>query len=266
MAAVETVDGSARMRTVLITGVSRGCGRAMAVELARRGHTVIGTARSEEKLGSLREQCARLSRQPHLFTTLDVVSDGGVKELARQVVEAGLVPDIVVNNAAAINKNSKLWELPPEEVDIVLDANIKGTINVLRHFIPILIERGHGLVVNMSSLWGRTGAPDVVPYCTSKWAIEGLSRAVAMEVPPEVVVVALDPGTIYTDMLVSCLGSMAMQFPTPEQWAPKAVETILNFTTEDNGASLTVPMDKKTKLILEGILTQIANTKNLAMI
>lgn len=63
-----------------------------------------------------------------------------------------------VNNAGTINKNNKIWEVPPEEFDNVIDTNVKGVANVLRHFIPLMITKKQGIIVNMSSGWGRSGA------------------------------------------------------------------------------------------------------------
>ncbi|KAG9456907.1 hypothetical protein H6P81_001415 [Aristolochia fimbriata] len=172
--------------------------------------------------------------------TAKLKSDTSVAELARLVMEAKGVPDIIVNNAGAINSNNKLWEVPVEEFDTVMDTNIKGTANVLRHFLPPMVERKQGIIVNMSSGWGRSAAAEVAPYCASKWAIEGLTRSVAKELPAGMAIVALSPGVINTDMLVSCFGSSASLYQTPDAWAPKAATMILNLTSEDNGASLSV--------------------------
>ncbi|KAL5982839.1 hypothetical protein ACLOJK_016916 [Asimina triloba] len=236
-------DGALR-RTVLITGVSRGLGRALALEIAKRGHTVIGCARSQDRIASLQAQLSDSSK--HLLMDIDIVnernmdfvlqrSDSSVEELARIVIEKKGVPDII----GTINKNNKIWQVPAEEFSTVIDTNVKGTANVLRHFLPPMVERKQGIIVNMSSGWGRSAAAEVAPYCASKWAIEGLSRSVAKEVPPGVAVIALSPGVVNTEMLASCFGSSASLYPTPETWAPKAATMILNLTMEDNGASLT---------------------------
>ncbi|OAY63789.1 NADPH-dependent pterin aldehyde reductase [Ananas comosus] len=233
-------------KTVLITGASRGLGRALAVEMARRGHAVVGCARSHDALHSLHADLhpspssPSPSPSPHLLTTADVRSDGSVRELAKLVAESRRVPDIIVNNAGAINKNNKIWLVPAEEFDMVVDTNIKGTTNILRHFLPLMIEKKQGIVVNISSGWGRSAAAEVAPYCATKWAIEGLTRSVAKELPPGVAIIALSPGVVNTDMLASCFGSSAALYQTPDAWAPKAATMILNLTTEDNGASLTV--------------------------
>ncbi|KAK0590036.1 hypothetical protein LWI29_021950 [Acer saccharum] len=225
-------------RTVLITGVSKGLGRALAVELAKRGHTVIGCARTQEKLLSLQSEFP--SSDNHLFLNVDVKSNSSVEELARVVVEKKGVPDIIVNNAGTINKNNKIWEVPPEEFENVIDTNVKGVTNMLRHFIPLMIPSKQGIIVNMSSGWGRSGAALVAPYCASKWAVEGLSRSVAKELPDGMAIVALNPGVINTEMLASCFGSSAALYQAPDAWALKAATMILNLTGADNGASLTV--------------------------
>ncbi|XP_073127443.1 NADPH-dependent pterin aldehyde reductase [Henckelia pumila] len=235
---------AATRKTVLITGVSRGLGKALALELAKLGQTVIGCSRSQDKLSSLESELTAASEKfknnNHLVLNIDVRSDAGVKELARTAVEKKVVPDIIVNNAGTINRNNKIWDVPVDEFDAVIDTNIKGTTNVLRHFTPLMIERKQGLIVNMSSGWGRSAAAQVAPYCASKWAVEGLTKAVAKELPPGIAIVALSPGVINTEMLQSCFGSSADLYPTPESWAPKAASMILNLTAADNGASLTV--------------------------
>lgn len=233
------MKGISGSRTVLITGVGKGLGRALALELATRGHTIIGCSRSQDNLDSLQSQ---LSSPNHLFINADVRSNDSVQDLARLVLHKNAVPDIIVNNAGTINKNNKIWEVPAEEFDAVMDTNVKGTANVLRHFIPAMItaKKVEAIIVNMSSGWGRSGAALVGPYCASKWAIEGLSKSVAKEVPEGMAVVALNPGVINTDMLASCFGASASLYQTPEAWALKAATMILNLTPADNGASLTV--------------------------
>ncbi|WOL01210.1 hypothetical protein Cni_G09924 [Canna indica] len=238
-------------KTVLVTGVSRGLGRALALELAKRGHAIIGCARSVEKVQALQSELMAVSPDAsssssasppskHLITHLDVRSDSAVRELAKLIAESRRVPDIIVNNAGTINKNNKIWQVPAEEFDIVIDTNIKGIANVLRHFMPLMIEKKHGIIVNMSSGWGRSAAAEVAPYCASKWAVEGLTKSVAKELPPGFAAVSLSPGVINTDMLASCFGSSAALYQTPETWAPTAATMILSLTVEDNGASLTV--------------------------
>lgn len=235
-------QGATASRKVLITGVSKGLGRALALELANRGHTIIGCSRDQTKLHSLQQQLAKVSSTKHLLLNVDVRSNSKVEEFAGATVENELVPNIIVNNAGLINRNGKIWELDVEEFDNVIDTNLKGIANIMRHFIPLMISTNHnqGIIINMSSLSGRSAHPLIAPYCASKWGVEGLSKATAQEVPKGMAIVALDPGIIYTDMLTSCLGDFAPIYQSPQHWASKAATMILNLTALDNGASLTV--------------------------
>ncbi|XP_022155162.1 NADPH-dependent pterin aldehyde reductase-like isoform X2 [Momordica charantia] len=232
-----SANGSDASFAILITGVSKGIGRALALECAKRGHTIIGCSRSQDKLDSLRTQL--LSPDKHLLFNTDT-SNSSVQDLVNAVLERNLIPDILVNNAAVVNEKSKFWEIPMNEFDSVIDTNVKGTANVLRHFIPLMIASEKRIIVNMSSEWGRMGAPMFSPYSTSKWAIEGLTKSIAPELPEGMAIIALHPGVINTDMLVTCFGDLAANYQTPEPWAVKASTMILNFTSADNGASLSV--------------------------
>ena len=107
-------------------------------------------------------------------------------------------PDLLLNNAAIINQNAPLWKVPSDEFSQLIDINIKGVANIVRHIIPSMIEAGSGVVVNFSSYWGRSTSSEVAPYCASKWAIEGLSQALAQELPHGMAAVALNPGIINT--------------------------------------------------------------------
>ena len=89
--------------------------------------------------------------------------------------------------------------------------------------------------------WGRSTSPEVAPYCATKYAVEGLTLALAQELPAGMCAVPLNPGIINTDMLQSCFGVEADNYPTPEKWAKNAVPFLLNLGPKDNGKSLTAP-------------------------
>jgi NAD(P)-dependent dehydrogenase (short-subunit alcohol dehydrogenase family) len=224
-------------RLILITGVSRGLGRALAGEFIRLGHTVAGCARHAAAL-------AELSRQygpPHDFAAVDVAEDAAVRTWAARVLERLGPPDLLLNNAALINRNAPLWEVPAAEFDRVVDVNLKGVVNVIRHFVPAMIRRGRGVIVNFSSGWGCSTDAEVAPYCATKWAIEGLTQALAQELPAGLAAVPLNPGIIDTDMLRSCFGAAAAGYPTPETWARRAAPFLLGLGPKDNGRPLTAP-------------------------
>jgi len=223
-------------KTILITGVSRGLGRALTDEFICLGHTVVGCGRSQAAIAELRQQYG----PPHRFDVVDVADDGQVQAWAQAVLAEPGPPDLLLNNAALANALAPLWQVPAAEFDTVIDVNIKGVANVIRHFVPAMVARKHGVICNFSSGWGRSTSPEVAPYCASKWAMEGLTQALAQELPKGMAAIPLSPGMIDTDMLRACFGSGAGRCPKPEPWAKAAVPWLLKLGPKDNGASLTV--------------------------
>ena len=123
----------------------------------------------------------------------------------------------------------------------VVDVNIKGTASIIRHFVPAMIEKGKGVIVNFSSGWGRSTSPEVAPYCATKWAVEGLTRALAQELPEGLAAVTLNPGVIDTQMLRSVFGEAAGSHSSPDEWARSAVPFLAKIKPGDNGKALTAP-------------------------
>lgn len=221
---------------ILITGVSRGLGRALTAEFIARGHVVAGCGRDAKAIAAL-----NLAHAPeHRFHVVDVRDDAAVADWAASVLGDFGPPDLLLNNAAVIHRNAPLWQVPAAEFDALVDINIKGVANVIRHFAPAMIARGTGVLVNFSSGWGRETDPYVAPYCASKWAIEGLTKALAQELPQGMAAIPLSPGIIDTDMLRSCFGAQAASYPSPQEWARSAVPYLLALGPADNGCSLTV--------------------------
>jgi NAD(P)-dependent dehydrogenase (short-subunit alcohol dehydrogenase family) len=225
-------------RLVLITGLTRGLGRAMVDEFARLGHTVVGCGRSHREIESLRQQFPL----PHDFYEVDVASDEEVKSWASLLVNSHGAPDLLLNNAGVINQNARLWEISQRDFDQVIDVNVKGVANVIRHFVPEMLKRRRGVVVNFSSGWGRSADAEVAPYCTSKWAVEGLTQSFAQELPSTMAAVSLNPGIIDTEMLRSCFGQSASNYMSPATWAKAAVPFLLNITSADNGKQMEIPI------------------------
>ena len=222
---------------ILITGATRGLGRAMVHEFVRLGHIVLGCGRSKADVDKLRRQLGT----PHDFYSVDVASDEEVKSWASLLLNTHSPPDLLLNNAGVINRNARLWEISPREFSQVIDVNLKGAANLIRHFVPAMLQRKRGVIVNFSSGWGRSTDAEVAPYCASKWAIEGLTQSLAQELPTGLATVALNPGIIDTDMLRSCFGSSAAHYPSPEEWARTAVPFLLGLGPTDNGKQLEVP-------------------------
>jgi NAD(P)-dependent dehydrogenase (short-subunit alcohol dehydrogenase family) len=221
---------------IVITGVTRGLGRALAGEFIRGGHTVIGCGRSGEAIFDLRMSHAA----PHDFSVVDVALDNKVAIWAAKVLESDSAPDLLINNAGVMNRLSPIWEQDDREFTKLVDVNIRGVANVLRHFVPAMVAKKKGVIVNLSSGWGRSVSTDVGPYCMSKWAIEGLTKALAEELPAGMAAIPLNPGVIDTDMLRSCWADGAASYPKAEAWAKAAAPFILKLGARENGRSVTV--------------------------
>jgi NAD(P)-dependent dehydrogenase (short-subunit alcohol dehydrogenase family) len=229
-------EASMSARRILITGAGRGLGLAMTERFVELGHVVIGCNRQKPHAEALRKRFG----QPHRFDVVDVADDAAVGKWAKGVLADG-PPDLLLNNAAVVNGNASLWDVPPDEFARVIDVNIKGIYHVLRRFLPAMVARKKGVIVNFSSGWGRSTSPEVAPYCATKYAVEGLTLALAQELPAGMCAVPLNPGIINTDMLQSCFGASAASYPTPEKWAKKAVPFLLALSPRDNGKPLTAP-------------------------
>jgi len=221
---------------IVITGVTRGLGRALIDEFMKAGHTVIGCGRGGEAIFDLR----MTHPEPHDFSVVDVAQDSKVALWAAKVLEHDAAPDLLINNAAIMNRLSPLWEQDDREFTKLVDVNIRGVQNVIRHFVPAMVAKRKGVIVNLSSGWGRSVDREVAPYCMSKWAIEGLTKALAEELPPGMAAVALNPGVIDTDMLRSCWADGASSYPKATEWARTAAPAILAFGPKDNGRSATI--------------------------
>jgi len=224
-------------RKILITGVTRGLGRAMLDRFVEEGCVVRGCGRSSEQV----EQLNRSLGSPHAFDAVDVSRDSEVAGWARALLDDDFVPDLLINNAALMNDPAPLWEVPPEEFARVMDVNVTGAFHVIRHIVPRMIERGSGVIINFSSGWGRSTSPEVAPYCATKWAIEGLTQALADELPPGMAAVPLNPGVIDTDMLRQCWGASASSYPSAEAWSRRAVPFLLSLGPQHNGQPAAVP-------------------------
>ncbi len=230
---------------VVITGVSRGLGRAMVDEFVHLGHTVCGCARTRDEIDKLAQLYPI-----HDFRTVDVASDPEVKAWAEHVLRKYGPPDFVLNNAAVINLKAPLWEVSDRDFSAEIDINIKGVVNVIRHFVPSMKSRQRGVIINFGSRWGKHVWKHMAPYCATKWAVEALTQALAEELNLEgVAAIRLNPGIVRTEMLHRYLGDKntdTSTYPTPPDWAKIAVPFILRLCFTDTGKSFDLTSESLT--------------------
>ncbi|MFO1020607.1 MAG: SDR family NAD(P)-dependent oxidoreductase [Planctomycetales bacterium] len=224
-------------KIIILTGATRGLGASLIEPFVKAGHTVIGCGRSGDAIRALQKKYSR----PHDFQAVDVSSEHEVMGWGERVLQEFGPPDLLINNAAVINQNAPLWKVSAQEFDSVIDVNVKGIAHVVRCFVPAMVAKKSGVIVNLSSGWGRSTSPEVAPYCASKWAVEGLTLALAQELPEGMAAIPLNPGIINTEMLQSCFGEGAGRFPDAEEWSTRAAPFLLSFGPKHNGKQLTVP-------------------------
>jgi NAD(P)-dependent dehydrogenase (short-subunit alcohol dehydrogenase family) len=192
-------------KIAVVTGASRGIGLAIAERFASAGAKLAICSRDENTLAraAARITALRVGAQvaPILYVRCDVASFQDCRHL-HAAVDAQLgVPDLIINNAGVVVRKP-LDELSESEWDRVVDANLKGTFNVIRVFLPQMKARGSGRIINVASISGRQGTARLTAYCAAKHGVVGLTRALAEELRPAGLQVnAICPGSVDTEML-----------------------------------------------------------------
>ncbi|MGD0578630.1 MAG: SDR family NAD(P)-dependent oxidoreductase [Bryobacteraceae bacterium] len=186
-------------KTAVITGASRGLGRAMALALAEAGVRLALVARDEAKLaevaGAAREKGAEAECYP-----ADVTSEAEVLELERQVRQRFGSAQILINNAG-VNLRKLVSEFTYQEWRHVLDTNLTGAFLMCRSFVPHMQGTGYGRIINMTSIMSHVSLPERVAYSSSKAGLLGLTRALALELAADgITVVGISPGPFATEM------------------------------------------------------------------
>jgi len=190
--AVKELDG----RVAVVTGASRGLGRAMAVELGAAGAKLALVGRDRAKL---EETAAEAGPDAAVFVA-DVTDEAQVRALEQGVRERFGCVDILVNNAG-MNIRKPLVEYTLDEWNMVLDTNLTSVFLVCRSFIPLMKGRGYGRIINLASMMSHVSLPGRTAYSASKAAMLGVTRALAQELADEgITVVAISPGPFATEI------------------------------------------------------------------
>lgn len=187
------------MASILVTGASRGIGRATCISLARAGHQVFATMRDPAKapeLGAL----AISESLPIVVSAMDVDSDDSVRGGVRDIIAQHGPLDVLVNNAG-IERRGSVEELALKEFRAVMETNYFGALRCMQAVLPSMRKRGSGWIINVTSVAGRISSSPLGPYAASKFALEAISEALAQEVKAFGIKVAVvQPGIINTDL------------------------------------------------------------------
>ncbi len=224
-------------KVAVITGTSRGIGRAMALLFAREGARVVGCSTQGPQgspsgasfLDELPDDLAERCR----FEKCDVTISAEVDRFTRRLVAQVGAPHIVVNNAGVVARGA-LDSLAEKDWQRVLAVNLTGTFLITRSLLPAMKSNGGGRIINIASIAGRQGTPMLSAYCAAKHGVVGLTRSMAEELRPFAIAAnAICPGSVDTEMLRSGMpgGEPIM---TPRQVADVAL-----FLAADAPPSLT---------------------------
>ncbi len=194
-------------KTALITGGSKGIGRAIALSFAREGASVAISARDERRLGEVAAEVQAIGGKA-LPIVCDVTNDDDVNRMAETVRES-LGPIAILVNSAGIAASHKFIGHPDDLWYQVLDVNLSGVYRVCKAIVPDMVERNWGRIINVASIASKVAGPYLAAYTTSKHGLLGLTRSLAVELNPHNITVnAICPGYVDTPMVTAAIGNL----------------------------------------------------------
>lgn len=227
-------------KIVLVTGASRGIGKAIALRFAKEGHFVIGTATSEKGVESIQEY---LHNYDGVARVLDVTDNAQIDRLFEEIDSVYGSLQILVNNAG-ITQDGLLLRMSDEQWDKVLDTNLTSIYRMTRRAVKGMMKARFGRVINISSVVGQMGNAGQTNYAATKAGVEGFTRSLAREIGSRGVTVnAVAPGFIETDMTDSLderlLNSMLDAIPLAKLGQPEDVAAAVAFLASDEAGYIT---------------------------
>ncbi len=231
------------MKSALITGSSRGIGRAVARELAHQGWAVgINYLTRRDKAQELVEELTGEGCQAAAFQA-DVADGAAVEEMVRRLTQTFGPVELVVNNAGVAGQ-SLFQDISDEMWNRYLAVNLGGARNTIKAVLPHMISEKQGCIVNISSIWGQRGASCEVAYACTKAAIIALTRSLAMELAPSGIRVnCVAPGVINTDMVQvlgqDTLDDLARETPLGRLGTPEDIAAAAAFLASERAGFIT---------------------------
>jgi NAD(P)-dependent dehydrogenase (short-subunit alcohol dehydrogenase family) len=230
---------------VLITGALTGIGRATALAFAREGARLVVSGRRDEEGRKLAAELEKLGAEAE-FVRSDVRHEAEIRSLVDKTVARFGRLDVAVNNAGTEGTPGPLTEQTVETYAATFDTNVLGTLLSMKHELRVMVPQGHGSIVNVSSTYGRSGAAGASAYVASKHAVEGLTKAAALEVAESGVRVnVVAPGPIETGMLNRFTGTAEKKaalvggVPVKRVGKPEEIAQAILFVASDKASFMT---------------------------
>ena len=226
----------------LVTGASRGIGKAIAIELASRDLMVVGTATTDEGSNKITSYLKDM-RIPGAGMTVNVADDQSVERLLGEINEKYGSPTVLINNAG-ITRDNLLMRMKVDEWHGVIDTNLNSMFRVTKLCLKGMTRARWGRIINVSSVVSASGNPGQTNYAASKAGIEGFTRSLAKEIGSRGITVnAVAPGFIDTDMTSSLEGaqveSLLTQIPLRRLGKPEEIASIVGFLVSQDANYIT---------------------------
>jgi len=217
------------MKSVLITGTSKGIGFETALSFARAGYQVFATMRNPEAAASLKQHITDESL-PILLYKMDVDADDSVKQCVDKIMQEHGTIDVLVNNAG-IERHGSVEELPIADFKAVMETNYFGVIRCIKAVLPQMRQNASGCIINVTSVAGKIANSPLGAYAASKHALEAISESLAQEVKPFNIRVAIvEPGIINTNMAQGISVDSNSKYPQVLRFGALFTESLKNPT------------------------------------
>jgi NAD(P)-dependent dehydrogenase (short-subunit alcohol dehydrogenase family) len=231
-----------RDKTAIVTGGGQGIGQRIALKMAQEGADVV-IAEMNSDTGTRTAKEVEVLGRKALFISVDVANQKQVQGMVDQVLKAWKRIDILVNNAG-FDRPANLLKMKEEDWDAVLGVHLKGTLNCIRAVTPHMVENRYGKIVNMSSIWGKSGAVSEISYSSAKAGIIGLTKSAAKELGRyQINVNVILPGLIMTPTIAKMAekyqNMIIENTPLKRIGQPEEVANVAAFLVSDEASFVT---------------------------
>jgi 3-oxoacyl-[acyl-carrier protein] reductase len=231
-------------QTAVVTGAATGIGRAIAIRLAGAGARIAVADRDVPNAETVAAALPRVTTGDHFAVQVDVADGPSVQKAARLILERTGKIEILVNNAGIAGMAAPLWEQLEDDWDRVIAVNLKGTFNWCRAVVAQMRERKYGRIVNIASIAGKEGNPNMTAYSASKAAVIGFTKSFAKEVAKEGICVnAVSPAVVQTEILNQItpeqVAYMTQRIPIGRTGKPEEIAAVVHFLSSPDCSFVT---------------------------